>query len=43
MELATHLHLVPSLRMSGAILLLPICLNAVDRDSFTFVFDFLHK
>ena len=38
-QLATHLHLVPSWRKSGAVLLLPICLNAMDRDSFTFTFE----
>jgi hypothetical protein len=42
-KLATHLHRVPSWRKSGAVLLLPIHLNAVDRDSFTFAFDFVCK
>jgi hypothetical protein len=41
MKLTTDFHLMPRLRMSGAVLLLPICLHAADRDNFTFAFDFL--
>jgi len=36
-KLTIHVHLVPKLRMNGAILLRPsICLQRVDREDFTF-------
>jgi len=35
--MATHLYLVPKLRMSGAILLFPsVCLHDVEKDDYTF-------
>ena len=39
MKLTTHLHLVPRLRMSGSITVLPpICLHVVDRNLFICIF-----
>jgi hypothetical protein len=35
-KLTTHIRLVPRLRMSGVIYLLPLCVYDVDRDDFTF-------
>jgi len=37
MNLTTHCHLVPKVRMSGDIHLPPIYLHGVDRDNFTFL------
>jgi len=43
MQLTTHLHLVQSVRMSGAKRLVLLCLNGVDGENFTyFTFYFIY-
>ena len=42
MNLTTNPHLVPSLRMNGAVPLLPLC-AFMDRDSFTFTVSLLES
>ena len=41
LKLIAHLHLVPRLRMTGAVPLLPLYLNDVDRHNIPFVYFFV--
>jgi hypothetical protein len=38
MKLTINFHLIPWLRMSGVIPLLPLCLHSVHKDNFAFAF-----